>query len=307
MNLKGVVVCLVVVLFLGGAAANNDEWSVEPLGTEEPSEGYDYLTYNFDYGDGDIGGSAFYMASGQGGVPDPSQYGGTEVSQYSQYFSMEAPTTGGSGPEKYYVSEEPSMVYFGGQSVPYSTYQTSYGGSNSLWIQGSMGWTQYVVCPMYAYLSILAHTPGGGSADFYEIYPSGRVLQNSYWFSPGYNRMIFQADAVGRHILLFVVNNQPSNVVIVDVRSGGWSPSPGPGPMPGYAKVTVKSSRIRGYNVYVDGGYIGGDCKGGDPCDGIYSFTVTGNQYHTIKVSSSGYTYIKGRNFNSGYHYTLTI
>jgi len=246
-----------VVLFLGGAAANNDEWSVEPLGTEEPSEGYDYLTYNFDHGDGDLDGSAFYMVSGEGGVPDTSQYGGTEVSQYSQYFSMEAPTTGGSGPEKYYVSEEPSMVYFGGQSVPYSTYQTSYGGSNSLWIQGSMGWTQYVVCPMYAYLSILAHTPGGGSTDFYEIYPDGRVRQDSYWFSPGYNRMIFQADMVGRHILLFVVNNQPSNVVIVDVRSGGWSP----GPMPGYAKVTVKSSRIRGYNVYVDDSYIGAVVK----------------------------------------------
>jgi hypothetical protein len=29
--------------------------------------------------------------------------------------------------------------------------------------------------------------------------------------------MNFNADQVGRHILLFVVNNQPSNVVIVDV------------------------------------------------------------------------------------------
>jgi hypothetical protein len=29
--------------------------------------------------------------------------------------------------------------------------------------------------------------------------------------------MNFYADQVGRHVLLFVVNNQPSNVVIVDV------------------------------------------------------------------------------------------
>jgi hypothetical protein len=40
---------------------------------------------------------------------------------------------------------------------------------------------------------------------------------NTYQFNPGYNTMNFNADQVGRHVLLFVVNNQPSNVVIVDV------------------------------------------------------------------------------------------
>ncbi len=40
---------------------------------------------------------------------------------------------------------------------------------------------------------------------------------NTYQFNQGYNTMNFNADKVGRHMLYFVVNNQPSNVVVVDV------------------------------------------------------------------------------------------
>jgi hypothetical protein len=39
----------------------------------------------------------------------------------------------------------------------------------------------------------------------------------TYQFSQGYNTMNFNAEEVGRHMLYFVVNNQPSNVVVVDV------------------------------------------------------------------------------------------
>ena len=39
----------------------------------------------------------------------------------------------------------------------------------------------------------------------------------TYQFNPGYNTMNFYADHVGRHTLYFVVNNQPSNVIVVDV------------------------------------------------------------------------------------------
>ena len=39
----------------------------------------------------------------------------------------------------------------------------------------------------------------------------------TYQFNQGYNTMNFNADQVGRHMLYFVVNNQPSNVVVVDV------------------------------------------------------------------------------------------
>jgi hypothetical protein len=39
----------------------------------------------------------------------------------------------------------------------------------------------------------------------------------TYQFNPGYNTMNYQAAQVGRHMLYFIVNNQPSNVVVVDV------------------------------------------------------------------------------------------
>jgi hypothetical protein len=38
-------------------------------------------------------------------------------------------------------------------------------------------------------------------------------------FYSGYNSINFMADKVGRHTMLFVLNNQPSNAIIVDVIS----------------------------------------------------------------------------------------
>jgi len=41
----------------------------------------------------------------------------------------------------------------------------------------------------------------------------------SMQFNPGYSSISFLAGQTGRHMLYFVVNNMPSNVVIVDVFS----------------------------------------------------------------------------------------
>jgi len=109
------------------------------------------------------------------------------------------------------------------------------------------------------------------------------------------------------------LNNQPSNVVIVDVKSGGWPPSPGPGPSPfpwpsaGSARVIFSSSWLSGYSIFVDGSYVGGDGQGGDPLDGTYSLNVAGNQYHTLGISSGGQTYSEEGTFLTGYTYKLSI
>jgi hypothetical protein len=56
----------------------------------------------------------------------------------------------------------------------------------------------------------------------YELYPittgNGAYTSNIYSFNPGDNRLGFAADIVGRHILLFSINNQISNGIIVDVQ-----------------------------------------------------------------------------------------
>ena len=63
--------------------------------------------------------------------------------------------------------------------------------------------------------------PAGGMGSFYEVIQTNTASTNykTYQFNPGYSTMNFKADQMGRHMLYIVVNNQPSNVVIVDVFS----------------------------------------------------------------------------------------
>lgn len=68
------------------------------------------------------------------------------------------------------------------------------------------------------------------------------------------------------------------------------------------ASITIVSTQYKGYDVTVDGVYIGSDGKGGDPLDGIYSFKVAANQPHTIRVDHPfnwkywSYWYFAGEN-----------
>ncbi len=48
--------------------------------------------------------------------------------------------------------------------------------------------------------------------------------------------------------------------------------------------VVIRSAQYKGYDVTVDGIYVGTDGKGGDPLDGVYAFRVTANQPHTIRA-----------------------
>jgi hypothetical protein len=243
--------------------------------------------------------------------PEDFEYGSEDAAEFTDFFAMEAPAASGVVESYNPAGREPSSVRLADRSTSYASYQSTYMGTNSLWIMGSSSWAQRVVCPLGAYLSLLAYSSSGGRADFYEIYPDGRLLLKSYSFYPGYSRLIFEADEVGRHILVFVVNNQPSNVVIVDVASGGWPPSPGPGPSTwpsaGSARVIFSSSWLRGYSVFVDGSYVGGDGQGGDLLDGTYSLNVAGNQYHILEISSGGQTYSEQGTFLTGYTYKLNL
>ena len=247
--------------------------------------------------------------------PEDFEYGSEDAAEFTDFFAMEAPAASGVVESYNPAGREPSSIRLADRSTSYASYQSTYMGGNSLWIMGSSSWAQRVVCPLGAYLSLLAYSSSGGRADFYEIYPDGRLLPKSYSFYPGYSRLIFEADEVGRHILIFVVNNQPSNVVIVDVASGGWPPSPGPAPGPspapwpstGSARVIFSSSWLRGYSVFVDGSYVGADGRDGDLRDGVFSTTVSGNQRHTIKVYGSGLTCTSDEFYESGHRYNINV
>jgi hypothetical protein len=143
------------------------------------------------------------------------------------------PIVGGiiSTPVKFDITQKtPSNVYYGaGVGLPYTQYvSTVPSKTNDLWVQGATNWTQYVVTPVGTLIQLVANAPVGGSAGFYEIVQTNTnaVKYNTYQFNQGYNTMNFNADQVGRHMLYFVVNNQPSNVVVVDVFAQAGSTTP---------------------------------------------------------------------------------
>jgi hypothetical protein len=160
-------------------------------------------------------GGSFYNQ----GVPD------TTFWPFREYYTTTGmPVVGGiiSTPAKFDIAQRtPSRIYYGtGQALPYNQYvSTVPSGTNELWVQGATNWTQYVVSPIGTWLQLVANAPVGGPGGFYEIVQTdtNTVKYNTYQFNQGYNTMNFNADKVGRHMLYFVVNNQPSNVVIVDV------------------------------------------------------------------------------------------
>lgn len=252
------------------------------------------------------------MASSIDPPSGSSIYSSEDASSFAEFFAMEPPAASGEVERYSLVGREPSSVTFGGRSTSYSAYQSAGGGANTLWILGASTWTQRVVAPLGSYLYLLASS-GGGRADFYEIRPDGTVSSSSRTLYPGHNRLVFHADAAGRHVLLFVAAGQPSNVVIVDVARGGWPPSPGPAPgpgpwpSPGYARVIFSSTWLKGYSVFVDGTYVGGDGQGGDPLDGTFSLNVPGDRYQVLQISAGGRTYSERGTFLSGYTYRLSI
>jgi hypothetical protein len=161
------------------------------------------------------GGSSFYS---QG-------YSESTFSPFREFYTTSGTTVVSgiiSTPVRFDIAQKtPSRIYFGtGQVLPYSQYTSIVPSkTNDLWVQGATDWSQYVVSPLGTWLQLVANAPVGGPAGFYEIVQTdtSTVKYSTYQFNQGYNTMNYNADQVGRHMLYFVVNNQPSNVVVVDV------------------------------------------------------------------------------------------
>jgi hypothetical protein len=254
---------------------------------------------------------------------NPPSYGATE-SIYSQYFSMQTgsvPKIHIKAPKKSDIQgKTPNTVYFSYQmqAMPYTQYQTyaTYTGGNSLWIQGSTSWSQYAKVPQGSSLSLMATSSSGGNGNLYEINPDGKLYKNAFYFYPGYNQIDFYADSIGQHILLFVIDGQVSNSVVIDVVS--YYPPSNPQTVPAYppnrtlppattqsstygdTPVTIVSQGMRGYQVFLDGALIGVEGTGGDPLDGRFSFSVVGNQNHDVRVYDGQFNYPKTMYFQKG-------
>ncbi len=162
---------------------------------------------------------------GQAWAGGNSPSSGLFDTKFSQYYSISKGSSSKKHidiPKKHEMtSEMPTTVYFSYQmqAVPYDQYKTysTYTGGNSLWIQGPSSWTQYAQVPQGSSLSLLAISSSGGNGYLYEIGPNGMLSKNSFYFYPGNSQINFNAEAVGQHILLFIIGAQVSNSVVIDV------------------------------------------------------------------------------------------
>ncbi len=178
-------------------------------------------------------------------------------------------------------------------------------------------------CNYGQWLPMWLDVRGSGPLYSYEWYPDGRLV-TQYLTNvpyPSWHKLWFYGDAPGWHILQYYCSGW-SNYIYVYVYSSPYYPQPSPSPYPpeSYppyptpspapgcnAQVIITSDYMRGYSVYVDGNYIGGDGRRGDHFDGTFSFTVTGNQPHTIKVYNQGFSYLQTKNYSCGSTNYLTL
>ncbi|OPY52284.1 MAG: hypothetical protein A4E49_01891 [Methanosaeta sp. PtaU1.Bin112] len=155
---------------------------------------------------------------------------GTTFIPYREYYKMvvtpvmPAVSDTVSGPIPYNIAGQmPFGVYYrNGLWLPYATYATSQTArSNDLWISGQTNWTQYAAIPLGSSLQLVASVPSGGAGTFFKLIQTNAVSTDykTAQFEPGYSSMSFIAGQTGRHMFYFVVNNQPSNLIIVDVFS----------------------------------------------------------------------------------------
>jgi hypothetical protein len=153
---------------------------------------------------------------------------GSTFAPYKEYYmtavtpSMLVMSETVSSPVPYDITgRTPAGVYYrNGQWLSYATYATSrITQSNDLWISGQTNWTQYAAIPLGSSLQLVANVPLGGMGSFFKLVQTNTVSTDykAAQFNTGYSSMDFIAGQTGRHMLYFVVNNQQSNVVIVDV------------------------------------------------------------------------------------------
>lgn len=258
---------------------------------------------------------------------------------FAEYYAMaDEPLEGEiiSRPVRFNISQwVPFYVYYGsGQGLPFSQYlslEPSRG--NDLWIRGAENWTQYIVSPLGMTVELVADVPGGGMGGVYQTVQTenASLRSGTYQFFDGYNAMKFKPDRIGRHMLYLVVNNQPSNVVVIDVFA--QEPPPGtpvvqpatppstshmPGsavvqPLPsasvmppaadsaGDTPVTIIYPGPGNFQVYVDGVDVGVGSSGS------FNTRVRGGTTHVISIWDGFWMYQKSIYFESGLPKTINV
>lgn len=189
---------------------------------------------------------------------------------------------------------EPRFIQIGLDQYNYSDYVSdprSLSAFPELWIRKGDVWSRYDDVTAGEGVDLIVHTPKDGSADLYLIsYANSSIAHWSFkTMKDYYHRLNLVPEETGRLFLLLSQGNEPGDALILDVLARQAESS-----LPdsvlnvndvriGEALITVRSERIKGYDVYVDGVFFSSDISDGS-LDGVASFTVGGEKVHTITV-----------------------
>ena len=161
--------------------------------------------------------------------------------------------------------------------------------SLQLWIQEDESWIQYQQIAAGESVELIAHTPEDGSADLYLIsYADSKI---DHWsiksLSSYYHRLRLVPEETGRFFLILSQGSRPSSALILDVLPR--PPDAAAASLDvedvrlGKALITVRSERMRGFDVQVNGVFFSSDESDGS-LDGTASFTVGAGKTQTITV-----------------------
>lgn len=352
--IERVAFCILVLIFVGAASAVTES---ELFGFDEDQMFMDNDSLFSDETFASLFGPWFDFNTSLGvfDFGEPTGF-------FSEFYTFTGtPIVGPISAPVRFTGHEPDWIYLVGEEpVSYTEYKRmSFAtGVNQLWVSSALKWTRYLLCPNGSFVQLIADSPTGGVAEVYEIYPDNTIVHKQVQLFVGYNNLRFQASHVGRNMIFFVADNQPSNVVIIDVEASrtllGSNAPAGSGSMAagtsqngqsalggsatggstgvgstdtgsngigstgvgsmvseetyfqqvdsgpemppigsqsstgtsatGDTTVTLRSTQMRGYDVFVDDVYVGSDGKGGDALDGLYTIKVVGNMDHFVKV-----------------------
>ncbi len=187
---------------------------------------------------------------------------------------------------------EPELIRLGKTQLNYPDYVSSHACSplsSELWIRKEAVWSRYEQVTAGEVVDLIVHTTQDAGSDIYLIsYANSTTTHWNFKFPAGYHRLKLRPEETGRLFMLLAQENEPGNALILDVLPRQIVQSISPvdvnSILIGEALITVKSQRITGYDVYVDGVFYSSDISDGS-LDGIASLIIGGEKTHTITIS----------------------
>jgi hypothetical protein len=190
------------------------------------------------------------------------------------------------------LDHEPRSVRLGEKQMNYSDYiaaTSSAPVSSELWIVKGQVWSRYVQASAGEDVDLIVQTTQDASTDIYLIsYANSTINHWNFKLLAGYHRLKLRPEETGRHFLLAAQGSEPAGALILDVLPRQSEPALSSldvkSILIGEALITVRSQRITGYDVYVDGVFFSSDSSDG-ALDGFAAFTIGGDKTHTITIS----------------------